>query len=40
MIDINMVEDSCAALFVEDVQINDLGEAALQASCIVCAGDP
>ena len=37
MININMVEDNYAALFVEDVQKNDLCEAALQASY---GGDP
>lgn len=36
MININTVENNCAALFVEDVQINDLRETAFQASC---AGD-
>lgn len=40
MIDINMAEDSGASPFVEDVQINDPSELALQASYKVCAGDP
>lgn len=36
MIDINMAEDSGASPFVEDVQINDPSELALQASYKVC----
>lgn len=39
MININMAENRGVAMFGDNVQINDLSEAALQASCRVCAGD-